>query len=190
MFLSGLDQSGSFRYEYVFCVADGSRIFRSSVAAFYPWLLKFLYRFARRSHRDCIIPLRLLLHVQSEIEEVVYWMSKILFAAEIVLSRLYRSMSQQELNLLQFTAAIMAQLRACSPQIMRGNVLQSGFFAAGSDDVPDNILRDTIAPYLSQSGHGSKDLAVTDPSGACPLIEGGFDPCGNGHRANVATFTD
>jgi len=31
-------------------------------------------------------------------------------------------MAQQELNLLQFTTAIMAQLRAGPPQIVRGNV--------------------------------------------------------------------
>jgi hypothetical protein len=80
-----------------------------------------------------------------ELEEVVYWMSKILFTAEIVLCGLHRSMAQQELNLFQFTTAIMAQLRACSPQIMRSNVLQSRFLAAGSDHVPDNILRNAIA---------------------------------------------
>ena len=117
-------------------------------------------------------------------------MAKILFAAEITLCGLHRSMSQQELNLLQFATAIMAQFRAGSSQIMRGNVLQSGFLATSSDYVPDNILRDTVAPHLPQSRDRSKDFAFTDPSGACPLIQSSFDPRGNGHRANVATFAD
>jgi len=42
-------------------------------------------------------------------------MPEILFAAEIAFCGLHRSMAQQELNLLQFTTAIMAQLRTGSP---------------------------------------------------------------------------
>src|SRR5207244_12639578 len=34
------------------------------------------------------------------------------------------------------------------------------------------------------------DFALTNPSGSCPLIESGFHPVRNGHRANVATFTN
>jgi len=132
----------------------------------------------------------MLLCVRSKVEKIIHWMSEILFAAEITLCGLHGYMSQQELNLLQFTTAVMAQLRTGSPQIMRGNVLQSGILAAGSDHVPHNVLRDTIAPHLSQSGDRSKDFAVTDPSGACPLVQGGLDPRWNGHRANVAAFAD
>jgi hypothetical protein len=47
-----------------------------------------------------------------------------------------------------------------------------------------------MAPYLAQSGDSSKDFAFCDVSGACPLVESGFDPVRNGHRANVATFAD
>src|SRR5205807_1566438 len=117
-------------------------------------------------------------------------MSKILFAAEIAFCCLHGGMSQQELDLLKFTTAIMAQLRTGSPQIMRSNVLQSGLLAARSDHVPDNVLRDTITPHFSQSGDRSKDFAVTYPSGVCPLVQRGFDPCGNGDGANVAAFAD
>jgi hypothetical protein len=42
-------------------------------------------------------------------------MPEILFAAEIAFCGLHRSMAQQELNLPQFTTAIMAQLRTGSP---------------------------------------------------------------------------
>ena len=160
------------------------------MAAFYAWLLIFFYRFARRSRRDNVVSPRSLLRIQSEIEKVVYRMSKILFTAQIVFCGLHRSMAQQELNLFQFTTAIMAQLRTGPPQIMWGNVLQSCFLAAGSDHVPDDILRNTIAPHPSQSGHRSEDFAVTDSSGSGPLVQGGLDPCGNRNRADVATFAD
>src|SRR5208283_4762383 len=61
---------------------------------------------------------------------------------------------------------------------------------AGSDHVPDNVLREAAAPHLSLSGDRSKDFALTDPSGSCPLIERGFHPVGNGHGANVATLAN
>src|SRR5437016_1160434 len=99
-------------------------------------------------------------------------------------------MPEQELNLLQLTAAIVAQLRAGPPQVVRCNMLQACSLAAGSDHVPDNVLREAAAPHLSPSGDRSKDFALTNPSGSCPLIESGFHPVRNGHRANVATFTN
>jgi hypothetical protein len=73
---------------------------------------------------------------------------------------------------------------------MRGNVLQSGFLAAGSDHVPDNVLRDATAPYLSQPGNGSKDFSFAQAGGSCPLVQSDLDPCGDGHSADVAAFAD
>ena len=127
---------------------------------------------------------------RSEVKKIVHRMSEILFAAEISFRRLDRCMSQQELNLLQLTAAIVAQLRAGPPQVVRCNVLQACSLAAGSDHVPDNVLREAAAPHRSVSGNRSKDFALTNSSGSCPLIESGVHPVRNGHRANVATFAN
>src|SRR5215472_6930060 len=84
----------------------------------------------------------------------------------------------------------MTQLGAAAPQIMGCNVFQTCSLAAGSDHVPDHVLRDATAPHLSQSGDRSKDFALANPSGSCPLVESGFDPVRNGHGPNVATFAD
>ena len=73
---------------------------------------------------------------------------------------------------------------------MRCNVLQACSLAAGSDHVPHNVLREAATPHLSSSGDRSKDFALTNPSGSRPLIESGFHPVRNGHRANVATFAN
>jgi hypothetical protein len=62
---------------------------------------------------------RLLLRTRSEVEKVIHWMPEILFAAEIAFRGLDRCMPEQELNLLKLTAAVMAQLRTGSSQIMR-----------------------------------------------------------------------
>ena len=143
---------------------------------FYSWLILLFYSSTGSIRRNRFLTFLLPSGIGSEVEKVVHWMPEILFAAEIAFCGLHRSMAQQELNLLQFTTAIMAQLRTGSPQIMRGNVLQSGFLAAGSDHVPDNVLRDTITPHLSQSGDGSKDFAVANTGGACPLVQCSLDP--------------
>ena len=84
----------------------------------------------------------------------------------------------------------MTQFRAGAPQIMGCNMFHACSLAAGSDHVPDNVLRDAMAPHLSQSGDRSKDFALTNPSGLRPLIEGGFHPVRNGHGPYVATFAN
>ena len=83
---------------------------------------------------------RLFLCVRSEVEKIVHWMPEILFAAEIVFRRLDGNMPQQELDLLQLSTIIVAQLRTGSPQIMWSDVLQSRPFAAGPHHVPNDVL--------------------------------------------------
>ena len=117
-------------------------------------------------------------------------MSEILFAAQIAFRRLHRCMPEQELNLLQLSSTVMTQLSAGAPQIIGCNMFQACSLAAGSDHVPDNVLRDATAPYLPQSGDSSEDFALANPSGSCPLVESGFDPVRNGHGPNVATFAN
>jgi hypothetical protein len=98
-------------------------------------------------------------------------------------------MPQQELNLLQLTTAVVAQLRAGPPQVVRCNVLQACSLAAASDDVPNHILRDTFAPHLSRPGDGSEDSSLCDPRRHHPLIERRLNPRWNRHGTNVATLT-
>ena len=160
------------------------------MAAFYALPECLFYSFPGRVRRNRFFIFRLLLLIRSEVEKIVHWMPQILFAAEIAFCCLNRCMAQQELNLLQLTAAIVAKLRAGPPQVVRCNVLQACPLAAGSHHVPDNILRETAAPHLSSSSDGSKDLALTYPSSSCPLIESGFHPVRNGHRSNVSTFAN
>ena len=128
--------------------------------------------------------------VLCKVKKIVDRVSEILFAAEVAFRRLNRGVAQQELNLLQFTAAIVAELRAGPTQVVRCNVLQACSPAAGSDHIPDNVLRDAAAPHLSPSGDRSKDFALRYPSRLCPLIESGFHPVRNGHGADVTALAD
>jgi hypothetical protein len=123
MAFSDFDHVGSFWWGYMFWVADGPLMFRSSAAAFYAWLLCFFYSFADRGRLDRVILLRLLPRVHSEIEKIIHWMPEILLAAEIAFRGLDRCVTEQELNLLKLTTAVVAQLRTSPPQVVRGNAL-------------------------------------------------------------------
>ena len=128
--------------------------------------------------------------VLCKVKKIVDRVSEILFAAEIAFCRLNRCVAQQELNLLQFISAIMAELSAGPPQVVRCNVLQACSLAAGPDNIPDNVLRDAAAPHLPPSSDRSEDFALTNPGGACPLIESCFHPVRNGHGADVTALAD
>jgi hypothetical protein len=59
--------------------------------------------------------------VRSEVEKIVYRMPEILFAAETAFrGLLHRGMPEQELNLLQFTTTVVAQLGTRPPQVVAG----------------------------------------------------------------------
>jgi hypothetical protein len=152
---------------------------RSSVAAFYALPECLFYSFAGPVRRDRFLIFRLLHRVRSEVEKVVHWIPEILFAAQIAFGGLHGGMPEQELNLLLLTAAIMAQLRAGPPQVVRCDMLHAHSLAAGSDHVPDNVLREAAAPHLSRPGDCSKDPTLLDFGCPRPLIEGRFDPFWN-----------
>ena len=99
-------------------------------------------------------------------------------------------MPEQELNLFQLSSAVMTQLRTGPPQVVRCDVLQARSPTAGPDHVPHHILRNALTPYLARPGDCPKDLSFGDPCGCRPLTECGFDPCRNGHSADVATLAD
>jgi len=99
-------------------------------------------------------------------------------------------MAHQELHLLQFATARVAQLRTGSPQIVRCNMLQARSLAARLHDVPNNILRDAFSPYLSRPGDGPEDPSLRNPGCSYPLIERRFDPVWNGHGTDVAALAD
>src|SRR5215467_9384730 len=85
-------------------------MFRSSIAAFYRWLVCVFYNSAGSVRRDTFFRFRLLLRIRSEVEKIIHGMPKILFTAKIVFRGLDRCMSEQELNLLKLTATVVAQL--------------------------------------------------------------------------------
>ena len=89
MSFSDFDHVGSFDWGCVFGVADGLRMFRSSMAAFYALPECLFYSFAGPVRRERFHMFRLRLPIRSEVEKVVHWMPEILFAAEIAFCGLH-----------------------------------------------------------------------------------------------------
>jgi hypothetical protein len=55
-------------------------------------------------------------------------------------------MPQKELYLLQFTSVYVAQLRTGPPKIVRCEVIKFNSSGTASNDIPDDILRDSSTP--------------------------------------------
>jgi hypothetical protein len=99
-------------------------------------------------------------------------------------------MPEQELNLLQLPAAVVAQLRASSPQVVWCDVFQPHSLATSLHDVPDYILRNAFSPYLSRFRYCAKYSSFRNSCCLGPLIECRFGPFRNRDRADVPPFAD
>ena len=125
---------------------------------------------------------------RSERNPIIHGMSKVLLAAKVTFRCLHGRVTEQKLNLLQFSAARVTQLRTCPPQIMGCNMLQPRTFATLSYHAPHQILRDTFPPYFPAPGDGTKYPSFLDSSSCYPPIHCVFHPLRNRDSANSSAF--
>ncbi len=71
---------------------------------------------------------------------------------------------------------------------MRCNMQQARSFTASLDQVPNDVLRNALAPKLPSARDSTKDSAFSNLGCYDPPIEGGFGPLRNGHGADVTTL--
>src|SRR5690242_5246787 len=67
---------------------------------------------------------------------------------------------------------------------------QTCLFGAGSDYIPNHVLRDASAPYLSCPGYCSKDFACLNARRSYPEVERCLCPVRDGHSPDVAILSD
>src|ERR1035438_2724348 len=119
-------------------------MFSSSLPTFYRWcsfeFADFLDGFFRQPDSFISAVLDRTSNKRSERKTVVHGVPKVLLAAQITFRGLHRCVSEQELNLLQFAATRVAQLRTGPAQIMRCDVLQPHALTALPYDAPHQIL--------------------------------------------------
>ncbi len=63
-----------------------------------------------------------------------------LLAAKISLGRLNRHVSKEKLNLVEFTAGLMAEQRASPPEIVRRKFINAGSSRILSNDMPNDFF--------------------------------------------------
>ncbi len=111
-----------------------------------------------------------------------------LLAAEVPFGCLHLTVTQKELNLLQFAACGMAQLCARAAKIMWSEPRQTEFLRGLSHLMPDHPLRYSITPMLACSTDASKQPSCRNPGRRDPQIHGRLNPAGHRYGPNVSAF--
>jgi hypothetical protein len=92
-------------------------------------------------------------------DPIIYCGMNALFTAKIFLCCLDRDVSEQELNLLQFSASCVAEPRARATEVMGCQLFDPGSFRAILDDMPYNPLRDPFSPCFASPANASEQAA-------------------------------
>ena len=123
-----------------------------------------------------------------EADLVVHRGGKSLSRAEITFCRFDRSVSKQELNLLQFSTGCVTQPSAGAAKVMRRQPVDSSSLGSLSYDPPNQLFADSRPPNMAHATYPAKEDAFTDGSGTEPLIQSYFHPGRNRHGPDVATL--
>ena len=94
------------------------------------------------------------------------------------------------MDLLQFSAARMAEFSARAPQIVRCHLSETRCLRILLHDVPHNAFRNHVAPGLSSPTDASEQTAIRNPGRRDPQIYGRFDSLRHRNRPNMAPFSD
>lgn len=99
-------------------------------------------------------------------------------------------MSKQELNLVQFSASGMAQLRTRAAKIVRSQSGEAEFDGVLFHYVPDYPFGHTVAPVLACAADTSEYPAGGQIGRRGPDIHGGLHPLWHRHGADMPTLAD
>ena len=115
---------------------------------------------------------------------------KILLASQVVLGHQNRCMAEEELNLLQLASIDVTELRKCSPQIVRREMVKLHSLGTVPNHIPDHVFRDAFASCGSMPAYCPKDSAVCDTRCRRPPIDCALCPTRHRNRADMAALCD
>ena len=98
-------------------------------------------------------------------------------------------MSQQELDLLQVSSCLAAELRASAPQIVRAEVLNPDLLGSFGDDRPDGPVAQALSD-LASLANGPEERPVLDSTRLLPGIDSLLHPDRNRYRPDSAPFSE
>jgi hypothetical protein len=90
---------------------------------------------------------------------VVHGIPQPLFAAQIPFGGLDADMSQQELNLFDFSPSFVTQARACAAKVVRRNVRHSATAGSLFGNTPNHFRAEAVGRYSTRFVAGAEDGA-------------------------------
>jgi hypothetical protein len=121
---------------------------------------------------------------------VIDSIAKPLLTVQVAFCRLDRNVAQQKLNLLQFTASLMAQAGACASEIVRRESRNLTVFCLLLHDAPDDLGAEAGCPDPSSLIDRAKESASGDSVSLHPRVNSSFYPVRNRNCSNVAALAD
>jgi len=115
---------------------------------------------------------------------------QILLAAQISLGCQHGNMAEKELNLFQFPAIDMAEFCAGSPKIVWSEMVQLHPLSAPSNDVPNDILGDSLTPRRPMAAHRAENSARRYLRQISPSIDCLLDPSRHRNRTDMTAFAN
>jgi hypothetical protein len=87
-------------------------------------------------------------------ESIIDRLPELLLEPEMPFGRSHRRMTKEKLDLLKFSAKLMAEARTAATQIVRRQVADARVLCTPLHDIPDDVHRDgPIAPESVSSGN-------------------------------------
>lgn len=122
-------------------------------------------------------------------DPMIHRAAETLFAPQVPLRRLHRDVSQQELNLLQFTTGLMAKTGTRPPEIVRCEARNLIVLCFLLHDTPNDLGAEPCAPDPASLVDRTKDRAGYNPSGSHPRVNSGFHPIWDRNSGYVANHS-
>jgi len=113
-----------------------------------------------------------------------------LFATQVPFRRLHRNVPQQELNLLQFTASLMALAGASPSEVMRGQGRNLTCLRFLFHHAPDDLGAEACSPDPSRFIDRAKESASGDSRSPHPTVDSSFHPIRRRNGLYVAALAD
>jgi hypothetical protein len=112
-----------------------------------------------------------------------------LLAAEITFGCL-DYLSEEELNLVQFSPSGMARLGARATEIMRSELGEAELLRVVFYYMPDYSFPHSLTPVFADSTDASKQSPRRDAGGGDPEVNGRFDPVRHRYGSNMPALAD